>query len=197
MTPFSSHQIIFYSQKILFSCSWVSKCYFLFLECHLSLLSLVKSYLFFKAQIKCYFLCRLQLHSTSFLLSCWTAPTGLSPSSRESKCSLHKWVPISYFICLSGKVSLCACLLRAWGILENQNHEHDLSINRLMWGGKVEQPMAAASRLLQIAAPPLAEQQTWAHPAPSTRGVRTLGRNEKLGKSSFIYLMNGGHQLVS
>lgn len=48
---FSSHQSLFCSQKMLFSWSWVSWCYFLFLECLLLWLQLATSYwyLIFKA----------------------------------------------------------------------------------------------------------------------------------------------------
>lgn len=80
-------------------------------------------------------------------------------------------------------------------ILEEEPRERDLGINRRTGGRKVVGPsVAAVSGALHVAGPLPAEQQTGVHPVPGTQGVRTLGRNEVLGKIPFIQLMNGGHR---
>ena len=67
-------------------------------------------------------------------------------------------------------------------ILEEEPQERDLGINGLTGGRRVVGPsVAAVSRALRVAGPLLAERQT-----PGAPGVRTLGRNEMLGKIPFI-----------
>lgn len=165
-------------------------CHFLFLEYHISLLHLVKSYLFSKTQIKCYYLCSLlQVHSTSLPHSLRSAPTGSSPSSREAAVpSVNEFPLQGEPLCVSSESLRDPWWGESW-MWPWYEETHRRRERRTA--------KAAACRVGQITAPPLGEQQPWAHPPPSSRSARTLGRNEKLGQISYICLTNGGCQLAS
>lgn len=89
------------------------------------------------------------------------------PGPRKSSCpSVSSYCSLSTLI---RQVSPCAQLLRS-----------------CMWPWYKEtrrrRRVAVPSMTAAVSAAHLAEQQPWAHPVPSTRGAKTLRRNEKLGK---------------
>lgn len=165
------------------------------LECHLPLPHLVKSYsLRPRSSIISTAFFDLFNFSPSFLLYCSGSSSSNSLRQQLLPLSSH-----AHFTCLSGKVSLCSHLLRRrdpwgwesrmwpWYKQTQRRRQRSRTIPGSQLQGAVDRSRDCCPRSGCTTAS--------AHPAPSTQGARTSGSNEKLGKSPFIYLMHGGHQL--